>query len=111
MPKRATALLCIAICSFLLAGCGGGGGGSSGAPAAADGIAPSAQFEGVLLNTAPDAGALSGDWSAATCTDNRQKNWVRSWLNENYLFYHDAPLTSIDPNTYTNAVDQLFLDY
>jgi len=112
-PKRATALLCIAISTFLLAGCGGGGGGggSSGAPAAAAGIAPSAQFKGVLVNTALDAGALVGDWNAATCTDNRQKNWVRSWLNENYLFYLDAPLTTIDPNTYTGTVDQLFLDY
>ena len=33
-----------------------------------------------------------------TKADNRQKNWVRSWLNENYLFYRDAPLTSIDPD-------------
>ena len=63
------------------------------------------------MNTTPDAGALVGDWNAATCTDNRQKNWVRSWLNENYLFYLDAPLTTIDPNTYTGTVDQLFLDY
>ena len=51
------------------------------------------------------------DWIAATCTDNRQKNWVREWLNENYLFYRDAPLTSIDPNTFTDTVENLFLDY
>lgn len=51
------------------------------------------------------------DWSAATCTDNRQKNWVRSWLNQNYLFYRDAPLASIDPDTYTGTVEDLFLDY
>ncbi len=75
------------------------------------GIQPSAQFEGALVNTAPGGGALVSDWSAATCTDNRQKNWVRSWLNENYLFYRDAPLTSIDPDAYTNTVENLFLDY
>jgi carboxyl-terminal processing protease len=111
--NRATALLCVTICTFLLPGCGGGGGGagSSGASAAAVGIQPSAQFKGTLVNTALGAGTLVSDWSAATCTDNRQKNWVRSWLNENYLFYRDAPLTSIDPNTYTDIVDNLFLDY
>src|SRR5476649_2110701 len=111
--NRAAALLCVTICAFLLAGCGGGGGGggSSGSPAAVVGIQPSAQFAGLLLNAAPGAGALTSDWSAATCTDNRQKNWVRSWLNENYLFYRDAPLTSINPDTYTNTVDNLFLDY
>jgi C-terminal processing protease CtpA/Prc len=105
--NRAAALLYIATCILLVAGCGSGGGSS----AAAVGIAPSAQFQGMLVNTAPGAGALRSDWSEATCTDNRQKNWVRSWLNENYLFYRDAPLASIDPNTYTNTVENLFLDY
>ena len=99
----------MAICGFLLAGCGGGG--SDGPSAPAVGIEPSAQFEGMLVSAAPGAGALIGDWSAATCTDNRQKNWVRSWLNENYLFYRDAPLASIDPNTYANTASNLFLDY
>ena len=101
----------MAICALLLAGCGGSGGGSDGPPAAADAIEPSVQFEGVLVNAAPDAGTLIGDWSVETCTDNRQKNWVRSWLNENYLFYRDAPLAGIDPDIYTNTVRNLFLDY
>lgn len=96
---------------MLLAACGGGGGGGDGPPVAADGIEPSAQFAGTLVNAAPGAGALVSDWSEATCTDKRQKNWVRSWLNENYLFYRDAPLAIIDPNTYTNTVSNLFLDY
>lgn len=78
---------------------------------AAGGIQPSAQFAGVLVNTAPGAGTRMSDWSETSCTDNRQKNWVRSWLNENYLFYRDAPLTSIDPDSYTNTVENLFLDY
>ena len=91
--NRATASLCVTICTLLLAGCGGGG--SSGSSAAAVGIQPSAQFAGVLENKAPGAGPLLSDWSATTCTDNRQKNWVRSWLNEDYLFYRDAPLTSM----------------
>jgi len=63
------------------------------------------------VSAAPGAGALMSDWSETSCTDSRQKNWVRSWLNENYLFYRDAPLAKIDPNTYTNTVGNLFLDY
>ena len=104
---RAAALLCVAICTFQLAGCGGGGGST----AATDGIQPSTQFEGTLAPTSAGGGTLLSDWNATTCTDNRQKNWVRSWLNENYLFYRDAPLTNIDPDTYTDTVANLFLDY
>ncbi|MBE0626983.1 MAG: hypothetical protein IH606_19450 [Burkholderiales bacterium] len=99
--------MCWAIHAAVLAGCGSGG--SSIATDTA--IAPSAQFRGLLLNAAPGAGALPGDWNAFSCIDNRQKNWVRSWLNENYLFYRDAPLTSISPDTYTDTVSKLFLDY
>ena len=108
--NRTAALSCITICAFLLVGCGGSGG-SDGSSASAVGIQPSAQFEGTLVNTAPGAGALMSDWSETSCTDNRQKNWVRSWLNENYLFYRDAPQAIIDPNIYTNTVRNLFLDY
>lgn len=105
---RDAAKLCLAICALALAGCGSGGGASSAATAA---IEPSALFRGLLLNAAPGAGALPSDWSEISCTDNRQKNWVRSWLNENYLFYREAPLTSISPDTYTDTVSNLFLDY
>jgi carboxyl-terminal processing protease len=107
--NRATALLCVTICTLLLAACGGGGGGGS--SAAADVIQPSVQFEGIVALAAPGGGTRLSDWDATTCTDNRQRNWVRSWLNENYLFYRDAPLTSIDPDTYTDTVENLFLDY
>lgn len=108
----AAARFCAAILPLLLASCGGGGGsGGGGAPAVGVGIEPSAQFAGALESAAPGAGALASDWVGATCTDGMQKNWVRSRLYENYLFYRDAPLTSIDPNTYTNTVNNLFLDY
>ena len=103
---RAAAWSYLGACIFALAACGGGGSSTG-----AGGIAPAAQFAGVLVNTAPGAGAVTSDWDQTTCTDARQKNWVRSWLNENYLFYREAPLTSIDPATYTNTVSNLFLDY
>ena len=107
----------VLVCT-LFAGCGGGGGGGGGstAPASpptppANVIAPASQFKGALVNTAPGAGTLASDWDPATCTDLRQKNWVRSYLNESYLFYLDAPLMSIDPNIYPGSVENLFLDY
>ncbi len=110
--NRVATLTGMALCAALLAACGGGGGGDGSAPAPiAFAIPPSTQFKGALVNLATGAGALAGDWSAATCTDNRQKNWVRSFLNENYLFYREAPLISIDPNTYTGTVENLFGDY
>lgn len=112
LPKGAASIAGLALCAALLAACGGGGGGDGSAPAPiAFAIPPSTQFKGALVNLATGAGALAGDWSAATCTDNRQKNWVRSFLNENYLFYREAPLISIDPNTYTGTVENLFGDY
>ena len=107
------------ICT-LFVGCGGGGGGSGNEAAVppptvplppTNTIPPSSQFKGMLVNTAPGAGTVASDWSAPTCIENRQKNWVRSWLNEDYLFYLDAPLMSIDPNTYAGSVENLFLDY
>ena len=113
--RAATGWVATLLCAVLLASCGGGGGGGEGGGGGgfigAAPIAPSAQYRGTLINTAIGAGAFSSDWSAATCTDNRQKNWVRSFLNENYLFYRDAPLLSIDPNTYTGSIENLFLDY
>ena len=95
------------ICAALLAACGGGGGGGGGGGS----IPPSSQFNGTLINPLPGAGALVSDWSASTCTDLRQKNWVRSFLNENYLFYRDAPLATIDPGTYAGTVPALFDAY
>ena len=115
VPLNSSVLLAgLALCTALLAACGGGGGGGSTAFApgpVVSAIPPSTQFKGTLVNLAPGAGALASDWSAATCTDNRQKNWVRSFLNENYLFYREAPLISIDPNTYTGTVANLFAAY
>ncbi|MBP6109698.1 MAG: hypothetical protein KA484_07535 [Rhodocyclaceae bacterium] len=108
-----------AIICAVLSACGGGGGGSSGSTVVVappvvtptPAIQPSTQFQGTLANTAPGAGTVASDWLPATCTDQRQKNWVRSWLNEQYLFYLDAPLLSINPDTYTGSVENLFLDY
>jgi C-terminal processing protease CtpA/Prc len=85
-----------------LAGCGGGGGSNSAIP-------PSVEFQGRLLVT--NGGASPSDWDPATCTEAQQKNWVRSNLNEDYLFYRDAPLTTIEPTTFAGSVIDLFDAY
>ncbi|MGL4575771.1 MAG: S41 family peptidase [Burkholderiaceae bacterium] len=96
--------------AILLAGCGGGGGaGAGGGIGNSAGIAPSSSFAGVLLK--PGAGKDAADWDAASCTDARHKQWVRSNLDEDYLFYKEAPLTSINPDTFTGTVPQLFDAY
>jgi carboxyl-terminal processing protease len=115
-PRRlrsAAQISLVSIGLLLLASCGGGSGGEPnasnpiGPPVTV--IQPSSAFAGTLINSGQ--GASANDWVASTCTDARQKNWVRSYLNEDYLFYREAPLTTIDPNTYTNTVQNLFLDY
>ena len=86
-----------------LASCGGGGGGSSNSA-----IPPSTELQGTLLS---GTGVNASDWDAATCTVARQKSWVRSNLNEDYLFYREAPLTSIEPTTFGGSVIDLFDAY
>ncbi|HET7868005.1 MAG TPA: S41 family peptidase [Burkholderiaceae bacterium] len=84
-----------------LSSCGGGGSSSA--------IPPSAEFQGRLLVT--NGGANASDWDATTCTDARQKSWVRANLNEDYLFYREAPLTTIEPTTFAGTVPGLFAAY
>lgn len=34
-----------------------------------------------------------------------EMGWIRSWLNENYLWYREIPYTLFDPARFTSAVD------
>jgi carboxyl-terminal processing protease len=71
----------------LLVSCGGGGGGSSDLPTAAS-----------VANqcTAPRAGTSDTAGSIDT-----EKTWVRSFMNETYLWYQDIP--QVDAASYTAA--------
>lgn len=121
---RSTSLSAVLALSLaVLTACGGGGGGGGATPAptpapSPSAIPPSSDFAGRLIAPPapagqPPVGANPSDWDAATCTDTRQKNWVRSFWFENYLFYRDAPFTSaqLNPNTYSGTPGNLFLDY
>jgi carboxyl-terminal processing protease len=71
----------------LLAACGGGGGGGGGE-------VPPASL--------PPASSLAQQCEAnGTGTLNTEKSWVRSFLNDTYLWYKDVP--QVDASTYTAA--------
>ena len=81
------ALLALAASAVLVAGCGGGGGGGGGeAPAirSTTPLGPSARYAGV-------------------CTPEGQKNFVRSYLDEVYLWFDEIP--DVDASRYNNPRD------
>ncbi|MCM5678681.1 S41 family peptidase [Schlegelella sp. S2-27] len=113
--------LCLAALALGVAACGGGGSDAGTPPFASDGpgvspfppddgnggsIGASSQYAGVLTNSAPGAGAQASDWSATSCTSERQRYWVRADLNEDYLFYDALP--SIDPLAYVGPTDVFY---
>ncbi|SIQ35557.1 S41 family peptidase [Pseudacidovorax sp. RU35E] len=109
--KGMGALLAGAIVTALTA-CGGGGGGGGGggfvplpaapapapAPAPASAPAPTAQAtDPDIVNTASVAGRCASPRSgtadvSGTLLD--EKRWVRSWINDTYLWYDEVPTRS-----------------
>src|SRR5688572_20824549 len=73
--------LAAAAVALLLAGCGGGGGGDSTARSDV-GLAPSSSLAGI-------------------CTLEGQKSFVRSYLNEVYLWYDEIP--AVNPADYNSV--------
>lgn len=78
-----------------LAACGGGGGSSS--SDSADAIAPSSSVAG--LCAAPRQGSNDGQGTLAD-----EKRWVRSWIDETYLWYDEVPADLMASN-YATPVD------
>ena len=88
-----------AVASMLaLASCGGGGGGSSDSSSGLIASSSVAQHCAVPRSGSSDV--------LGTLLD--EKNWVRSWTDETYLWYQDVRALSaatLDPNNYTTAVN------
>ncbi len=86
-------------CAAALASCGGGDGATTGT-----GLPPSSQFAGLCASprsgTDPSTGAPYAD-KQGTATD--EKDWLRSWTNELYLWYREVP--SADPAAYATPLD------
>lgn len=75
----------------LLGACGGGSGGSNQVDTH---LAPAAQLANTCVSPAQNAGEKLG-----TATD--EKAWVRSFVDERYLWYQDVP--SLDASQYASA--------
>lgn len=84
-------LVALAASLLLLAGCGGGGGGGDGG---------GGEAESVILDPAT-LGASSQ--YANACTVDNQKKWVRSYLDEIYLWYDEVP--QVNAAAHRNAPD------
>jgi carboxyl-terminal processing protease len=94
--------------TLALAGCGGGGGGSSPvptpAPAPAPGPAPLPPASSLAQQCSPN-NPYRADASATTSVASlsTEKQWVRSYMNEAYLWYNEVPL--VDANSPLFSVD------
>jgi carboxyl-terminal processing protease len=110
-PGAWAAAAAFAMVTFLLAGCGGGGGGGGGGgipfivppttnpPASGGGgdagglVASSsvaAQCAAPRNGIDPDTGAAYPDRAGSV---DLEKSWVRSWIDETYLWYNEVPAT------------------
>lgn len=92
--RRAASLAALSL-SVLLSACGGGGGGgSSGSSSAAVGVSSTA--------------FAAADAIANICTDEGQKQWVRSFMDETYLWHSEiqevAASNYSTPNAYFDAL-------
>ncbi len=104
--KRSRILPCLAV--LLLAACGGGGGDSGGSAApglvAADSVAGLCRFPRPA--SVRDADGQPYPDRPGTLADER--NWVRSWIDETYLWYRDVralPAPTLDASRYASPVD------
>lgn len=102
---RATVRLAMFAIFASLAACGGGGGGGGGgaapnnAPATATALAQSSTFAGQCVaprfGVDPDTGAAFPDTQGSLDTE---KSWLRSWIDETYLWFDEVPTTLVAAN-------------
>ena len=88
VPLRRAACLAAASTALVLSACGGGGGGSSTA-------APTTGSTATAVTTSPLPSSAS---LANQCTPEVEKKWVRSYVDEAYLWYDQVP--AADANAY-----------
>lgn len=93
---------------LLLAACGGGG---TPAPAPAPVAAPVFAPSGTLVNLCqfPRKGtnpyAFNAPFPDKQGTLADELGWIRSWINESYLWYNEVPYTLFDPAKFTSPLD------
>jgi hypothetical protein len=82
-----------------LSACGGGGGGSGSVPNS-NGIPPSAQSAQQCSATNPYASAALKSGSLSI-----EKQWLRSYFDEAYLWYDEVPVVDATATAYSNTAD------
>jgi hypothetical protein len=97
-PSTLKTLSAVALLSFAIAGCGGGGGGVT-APSPNPPPPPSSGLE--------SSSKFAQQCIATTGNYQQERNWVRSYVDEAYLWYRDVP--NLNPLTST-ATPQAFFD-
>lgn len=98
--KKVALALCGAVL-LALTGCGGGGGGADATPAVV--YAPSSQLAAQCVLPRSGVNPATGfAYADVQGTLENEKSWVRSWLDETYLWYRDIP--AADPNAYGSVV-------
>ena len=102
--KRVLILLCSCI---LLQSCGGGGGNDSG-PDLGTSWQPgvfdaSTRFDGMCANPRSGNDPDGNPWPDVQGSATDEKNWLRSWTHELYLWYDEVP--DLDPSTGTSVPD------
>src|SRR5674476_653107 len=82
-------ITCAVFISSLLAACGGGGGNPSAgpSPSAADAVAQQCATPRSVGTIDPLTGQAYGDIQGSLTTE---KLWIRSWVNDTYLWYQDV---------------------
>jgi len=82
-------LAALSTCLMLLAGCGGGGGSAPASPRT------------FIQPTTPLGSSFQYEEAVAGCSVETQKKWVRSYLDEVYLWYDE--IVDVDPSRYRTA--------
>ena len=85
---------------LVLSACGGGGGGGSGAAADNGGVTPPTTQTIVASSTVKNfcEKPRSGNATDRQGTLLNEQTWVRSWIDENYLWYKEVPTTYLPQN-------------
>ncbi|MEO8523583.1 MAG: S41 family peptidase [Caldimonas sp.] len=100
LSRRLLRLSAIAGCAALLASCGGGGGDGGGSPLGGG-------------SGLPSSASLAQQCAAPRSTDTQgslatEKAFLRSWIDETYLWYLDVralSATTLDPTAYATPLD------
>jgi carboxyl-terminal processing protease len=99
-PRRGVHTFAAALVALTVAACGGGGGGDVASDGGGGAIAPSSQSAQRCSPNNPYAAPNLRSGSLGT-----EKQWVRSYLNEAYLWYSEVPSINANAAQFSSEAD------